>query len=39
MQKANVYFTDFRTALDVSLTVILQKLCRRAVIADIPFDG
>ena len=39
MQKAKVFFTDFRTDLDVSLTVKLQKLCRRAGISEIPFDG
>ena len=39
MEKAKVFFTDFRTKLDVSLTVKLQKLCRRAGIAEIPFVG
>ena len=39
MGKAKVYFTDFRTTPNVSLTAKLQKLCRRAGIADIPFDG
>ena len=39
MEKAKVYFTDFRTTQDVSLTVKLQKLCRRAGIAEIPFEG
>ena len=39
MDKAKVYFTDFRTTQDVSLTVKLQKLCRRAGIAEIPFEG
>ena len=39
MEKAKVFFTDFRTQLDVSLTVKLQRLCRKAGIADIPFDG
>ena len=29
-QKATVYFTDFRTRLDVSQGVKLQRLCRRA---------
>ena len=39
MAKSKVYFTDFRTQLDVSLTEKLQKLCRRAGIGDIDFDG
>ena len=39
MEKAKVYFTDFRTKLDVSLGVKLQKLCRRAGMGDINFEG
>lgn len=39
MEKAKVYFTDFRTQLETSLTVKLQRLCRRAGMADIDFDG
>ena len=39
MAKSKVYFTDFRTRLDVSLTEKLQKLCRKAGIGDIDFDG
>ena len=39
MSKAKVYFTDFRTKPDVSLTIKLQQLCRRAGIAGIPFEG
>ncbi len=39
MEKAKVYFTDFRTELDVSLTKKLQKLIRRAGIGDIEMDG
>ena len=39
MEKAKVYFTDFRTAPNVSLTTKLQKLCRKAGIAEIPFEG
>ena len=39
MEKAKVYFTDFRTKLDVSQGVKLQKLCRRAGIAGIDFEG
>ena len=35
--KASVYFTDFRTKLDVSLGVKLQNLCRRAGIGQINF--
>ena len=38
MEKAKVYFTDFRTKPNVSLTEKLQKLCRRAGIAEIPFE-
>ena len=29
MEKSKVYFTDFRTQLDVSLGVKLQRLCRK----------
>ena len=39
MEKAKVFFTDFRTRLDVSQGVKLQNLCRKAGIADIPFEG
>ena len=39
MEKAKVYFTDFRTQLDVSLTVKLQKLIRKAGIGKIDMDG
>ncbi len=39
MEKAKVYFTDFRTQLDVSLTVKLQKLIRKAGIGKINMDG
>lgn len=39
MEKANVYFTDFRTKIGVSQTTKLQKLCRAAGIADIDFEG
>lgn len=38
MEKAKVYFTDFRTKPNVSLTEKLQKLCRRAGITEIPFE-
>ena len=36
--KAKVYFTDFRTKLDVSQGVKLQKLCRKAGIEEIDFE-
>ena len=37
MEKAKVYFTDFRTQLDVSLGVKLQRLGRKAGIESIDF--
>ena len=39
MEKAKVYFTDFRTHLGVSQTVKLQKLCKKAGIGEIDFEG
>ena len=39
MEKAAVYFTDFRTKTGVSQCVKLQKLCRAAGISDIDFEG
>ncbi|MCR4590248.1 MAG: DUF362 domain-containing protein [Lachnospiraceae bacterium] len=39
MEKAKVYFTDFRTVIGTSLTEKLQKLCRKAGIGNIDFDG
>jgi uncharacterized Fe-S center protein len=39
MEKAKVYFTDFRTGNGVSTTVKLQKLCRKAGIGSIDMDG
>ncbi|MCR5511529.1 MAG: DUF362 domain-containing protein [Lachnospiraceae bacterium] len=39
MEKSKVYFTDFRTALGVSLTVKLQKLIRMAGIGSIDMDN
>ena len=36
---SKVYFTDFRTQLDVSLTTKLQKLIRKAGIGEIDMDG
>ncbi len=38
-EKSKVYFTDFRTKLDVPLTDKLKKLCRKAGIGDIEMDG
>ena len=34
-EKAKVFFTDFRTSLDVSQGVKLQKLCRKAGIGQL----
>ncbi len=39
MAKSKVYFTDFRTNIGTSLTLKLQKLCRKAGMGDIDFDG
>ena len=39
MKKAKVYFTDFRTRLDVSQGVKLQNLCRTAGLGKVDFDG
>ena len=39
MEKAKVYFTDFRTKLDVPITEKLKKLCRRAGIGQIDMEG
>lgn len=39
MEKAQVYFTNFRTKLGVSLPAKLQKLMRRAGIGNIDMDG
>ena len=39
MEKAKVYFTDFRTSIGISQCTKLQKLCRAAGIANIDFDG
>ena len=38
-EKAKVYFTDFRTKVDVPLTEKLQKLIRKAGIGSIDMDG
>ncbi len=39
MEKSKVYFTDFRTQIDVSQGKKLQKLCRKAGIGEIDFEG
>ncbi|MCH3986551.1 MAG: DUF362 domain-containing protein [Lachnospiraceae bacterium] len=39
MEKAKVYYTDFRTTVGTSLTVKLQKLIRKAGIGTIDMDG
>lgn len=39
MEKAKVYFTDFRTKPNVSQGVRLQKLCRQAGLGRIDFEG
>ena len=38
MAKAKVWFTDFRTQLDVSQGMKLQKLCRKAGMEKVGFD-
>ena len=37
VEKAKVFFTDFRTKLDVSQGVKLQNLCRKAGIGSVGF--
>ena len=39
MEKAKVYFTDFRTKPNVSQGIKLQKLCRQAGLGSVDFDG
>ena len=39
MEKAKVFFTDFRTTLGVGQAMKLQKLCRTAGIGKIDFEG
>ena len=39
MGRAKVYFTDFRTRLDVSQGVKLQRLIKKAGIGGIDMDG
>lgn len=38
-EKSKVYFTDFRTQIEVPLTEKLKRLCRRAGIQTIDMDG
>ncbi|MDO4490369.1 MAG: DUF362 domain-containing protein [Lachnospiraceae bacterium] len=38
MEKSKVYFTDFRTVMNVGLPTKLKKLCRAAGIQDIDMD-
>ena len=39
MEKAKVFYTDFRTQLDVSQGKKLQRLCMMAGMDRIDFDG
>lgn len=39
MPRSKVYFTDFRTGIDVPITEKLKKLCRKAGMMDIDMDG
>ena len=39
MEKAKVYFSDFRTTAGISQGAKLQKLMRRAGVGQIDFDG
>ena len=39
MEKAKVYFTDFRVGLGTNLMLKLQKVCKAAGIGDIDMDG
>ena len=39
MEKAKVYFTDFRCKVGTNNLMKLQKLCRRAGIGNIDMDG
>lgn len=39
MPRSKVYFTDFRTRIDVPITEKLKKLCRKAGMMDIDMDG
>ena len=39
MGASKVYFTDFRTQIDVPITEKLKKLCRKAGIGSIDMEG
>ncbi|MBR2188155.1 MAG: DUF362 domain-containing protein [Eubacterium sp.] len=39
MEKSKVFFTDFRTEMNVPIASKLQKLCRRAGIGEIEMEG
>ena len=39
MERSKVYFTDFRTHIDVSQGVKLQRLIKAAGIGNIDFEG
>ena len=39
MEKAKVYYSDFRTKVDVPLTQKLKKICKKAGIGDIDMEG
>ena len=39
MEKAKVYYTDFRTGIGTPLTEKLKKLCRKAGIMEMDMDG
>ena len=39
MEKAKVYFTDFRCKVGTNNVMKLQKLCKKAGIANIDFEG
>ena len=39
MKASKVFFTDFRTQMDVPITEKLKKLCRKAGITEIPWEG
>ncbi|MBO6138229.1 MAG: DUF362 domain-containing protein [Lachnospiraceae bacterium] len=38
-ERSKVYFTDFRTSIDVPITEKLKKLCRKAGIGNIDMEG
>ena len=39
MERAKVYYTDFRTQANVSQGMKLQNLCRRAGLNTVDFSG